>query len=404
MPRRRLASPLLLARRALLAAFAVLALAPWSAGAEGAPPVRIGYAISRTGPNVPGVQGTSQESNYLLWAEQVNAAGGLDVQGKRRKVELVSYDDESDVDKAVSLYEKLMTTDKVDLILPPWGTAAVLAVAPVATRHGYPLLPPTASSHRLLELKLPYLFLMLQQPDAMMAALADLLQAKGVKTAGVIYLQALIGQEHLDVLVPMLKRRNIAIVERRSYPPDVKDLTPLLKALKAKDVDALIAIGYPPDTFLTVKQAKEIGFNPKLVYTSVGTAFQAFKELMGPDAEDVMGMGSWNARTSARAKAYVDAHVARFHREPDRWASGAAWAALEVLQQAVAKVGLDRKAIRDDLASSAFETVIGTVKFKDGENVGVPGTVSQWQKGEFEVVWPLARATGQAIFPKPAWK
>ncbi|HEU0203892.1 MAG TPA: branched-chain amino acid ABC transporter substrate-binding protein, partial [Burkholderiaceae bacterium] len=64
----------------------------------------------------------------------------------------------------------------------------------------------------------------------------------------------------------------------------------------------------------------------------------------------------------------------------------------------------DRKAIRDHIANGSFETVIGTIKFKDGENVSTPGIVSQWQKGEFEVVLPQNRATAPAVFPKPEWK
>ena len=48
-------------------------------------PIKIGYAIARSGPWAAGAQVT-QEPNYLLWADQVNAAGGLNVQGKRRKV------------------------------------------------------------------------------------------------------------------------------------------------------------------------------------------------------------------------------------------------------------------------------------------------------------------------------
>eukprot|EP01136_Pigoraptor_vietnamica_P001604 Opistho-1_new@28460 len=85
-----------------------------------AAPVRIGYSMSRTGPWTGGAQ-VSQEPNYLLWAEQQNAAGGLDVKGTRRKIELVSSDDRSDVETVVRTYEKLMGSDKVDLVLPPWG-------------------------------------------------------------------------------------------------------------------------------------------------------------------------------------------------------------------------------------------------------------------------------------------
>ena len=373
-----------------------------SRAADAAPPVRIGYAISRTGPFAAGAQ-VSQEPNYILWAEQVNAAGGLDVKGQRRRVELVGYDDRSDVDTSVRTYQKLMTEDKVDLILPPWGSGTNFAVAPVASRYGYPLLAPTALSRKLLDMKLPYFFAFLQQPDRMMGALVDMLVAKGVKTAAVVYMDDLFGLENVQALMPLLAKKGIAVVEQKSYPLGVQDLSPVLKAIKAKGVDAFLGITYPPDTILVTTQSREIGFNPKVFYVSVGTAFDFFRERMGPAAEDVMGMGSWNAGMSPEARKYFDAHVARFHKEPDRWASGHCWAALQVLQQAVQAVGLDRKAVRDYIAGHEFQTVVGPIRFDGGENVATPGTVSQWQSGEFQVVWPPDRATASLIFPKPAW-
>ena len=158
-----------------------------------------------------------------------------------------------------------------------------------------------------------------------------------------------------------------------------------------------------PDTILASRQAKEIGFNPKVFYASVGTAFPLYKNVMTPaGAEGVMGMGSWNGKTSAGAKAYFDAHVASQKKEPDRWASGACWAALEILTNAVAKNGLNRKAIRDYVAGTTHKTILGDIRFEGSENVGTPGTVSQWQKGEFEVVWPQKVATAKLI-AKPVW-
>jgi len=166
-----------------------------------------------------------------------------------------------------------------------------------------------------------------------------------------------------------------------------------------------VGLTYPPDTILASRQAKEIGFNPKFFYASVGTAFQLYRNVMGPAAEGVLGMGSWNAKTSAAAKAYFDAHVKKFgaQKEPDRWASGATWAGLEILTAAVAKAGLDRKAIRDYVANTEHTTMLGKIRFAGSENVGTPGTVSQWQKGEFEVVWPSALATAPLVPVKPAW-
>jgi hypothetical protein len=122
------------------------------------------------------------------------------------------------------------------------------------------------------------------------------------------------------------------VVDRKSYPLGVKDLSPVLRAMKDLNPDAFIGITYPPDTILASKQAKEVGFNPKFFYASVGTAFQLYKNVMTPaGAEGVLGMGSWNAKTSPGAKAYFDAHTAKFGKEPDRWASGHCWAGLEIM-------------------------------------------------------------------------
>lgn len=388
--------------QALAATPAALAF-PSLVRAQGAP-VRIGYAIARTGPWTTGAQ-VSQEPNYLLWAEQQNAAGGLNVKGTKRPIELISSDDQSNIETCVRTYEKLMGSDKVDLVLPPWGSNANFAVAPLANRMGYPFLAPTALSRRLIEMKLPYFFLMLQQPKPMMDALVDMLKASGAKSAAVIYVDDLFGLENYAALKVALQGSGISIVEDKSYPLGVKDLSPVLRSMKDKNPDAFIGLTYPPDTILASRQSKEIGLNPKFFYGSVGTAFQLYRNVMGAGAEGVLGMGSWNGKTSPGAKAYFDAHVKKFGaaKEPDRWASGATWAALEILTAAVGKVGLDRKAIRDYVAGGEHGTILGKIKFAGSENVGTPGIVSQWQKGEFEVVWPKANATAPLVASKPAW-
>src|SRR5512134_1083943 len=389
-----------LIKRAALVALAAAAVAPAFAQDT---PVRIGYAISRTGPFAPGAQLT-QEPNYIMWAEQVNAAGGLNVKGKKRNIELIGFDDRSEVETMVRTYEKLMTSDKVDLILPPWGTGANFAVMPLAQKHGYPMLSPTATGRKLLGMKNPYFFALLQQPDVMMVALAEFMKARGVKTGAAIHVDELFGLEQMGALELALKEKGIQLVEKKSYPIGIKDLQPVLNDIKAKNPDAFVSLSYPPDTFLVTGQAKAIGFNPKLFYAAVGAAFPVYRDKFGPTVEGVMGLGTWNPKSSPAAKAYFDAHVARWKKEPDRWASAHAWAGLQILQQSVEKVGLDRKKIRDYIASTEFDTVIGKIRFKNGENVSTPGVVSQWQNGEFEVVWPPQRATAPAYFPKAAWK
>ena len=155
-----------LQRRTVVQALAVapvVAALPSIVRAQAAP-VRVGYTMARTGPWTTGAQ-VNQEPNYLLWAEQQNAAGGLSVKGTKRQIELISSDDRSDIETCVRTYEKLMGSDKVDLVLPPWGSNANFAVAPLANRFGYPFLAPTALSRRLVEMKLPYFFTCCSSPS-----------------------------------------------------------------------------------------------------------------------------------------------------------------------------------------------------------------------------------------------
>ncbi len=365
-------------------------------------PVRVGYAIARTGPWAAGAPVT-QGPDYRVWAAQQHAAGGRAGEGRRRPIELIGLDDRSEIETCIRSFEKLMGSDKVDLILPPWGSNANFALAPLANRHGYPMLAPTALSRKLINMNLPYFFSFLQQPDRMMDALVEMLVAHDVKTIAILYMDDLFGLENFAALNSALKKTSIEVVERKGYPLGVKDLAPTLRTIKDQKPDAFIGITYPPDTILASKQSKEIGFNPKIFYASVGTAFPVYRNVIGAGIEGVSGMGSWNPKTSAGAKAYFDAHTAKFGKEPDRWASGHAWAALEVLTQAVGKVGLDRKAIRDYIAKNEHATIIGPVRFDGSENVATPGTVGQWQKGEFEVVWPERMATSKLLLPKPDW-
>jgi len=372
--------------------------------------ILIGTAISLSGPYAPGA-GMTQIPNYKMWVEEMNAKGGIYVKeyDKRLPVELIIYDDKSDIGTAVKLVEKLVLEDKVDLLLPPWGTAMHFAVGPVANKYGYPLIGPTVSSEKLREIapKIPYFFGILNMPREQSAALVDLLAELGVKKVALIYVADAYGIEWTGQMSPDLDQKGIEKAILKSYPLDAKDLSPLLKTIKAADVDALLCMSYPNDTFLITKQTKELGLNPKLFYLGVGVAFPIYKQMFGGPAavEGIMGAGAWNPRVPyPGAQEYYDRHVKRWGKEPDRWASAFTYASLQILEQAIEKVGsLDRKKLRDAIASETFPTVIGPVKFEGGFNVQAPGEIGQWQQGRFEIVAGKDKRTADPIYPKPAW-
>ena len=392
--------------RGAVTAAAVTAL-PRPGAAQGAP-VKIGFTLSGSGPYSVGA-GITQAPSYELWFDQVNAKGGLNVRGQgRRPIQVLRHDDRSEIETAVRLYEKMISDDKVDLLLPPWGTAMNFAVAPIANKAGYPLIGPTAASLKIAELNLPYFYAMLAQPDAMMAALVGLLKDLKARhrynKVAIIYVSDLFGLEQHGALTPLLKEAGFEIVEDKSYPLGVKDLTDVLKSIKAKNPDVFVSLSYPPDTILAASQAKSIDFSPAVFYGAVGTAFPFFRDRFKESAEGIVGMGAWNPKVKyPGAREYYDAHVAKHKKEPDRWASAAAYASLQILESSVEQVGLDRARIKQHLDSTEFMTVAGPIKFVKGINQATPGMVGQWQKGEFEVVWPRDRATAEVSVPKPKW-
>jgi branched-chain amino acid transport system substrate-binding protein len=369
--------------------------------------VRIGYTLSASGPYAVGA-GITQAPNYSLWYDQISAKGGLAVKGEgRRPVEFVSIDDRSEIETAVRYYEKLMGEDKVDLILPPWGTAMNFAVAPIANKYGYPMIGPTVSSNKLKELSFPYFYAILQQPDACMGAFAGFLKdqkaQRKVSKLGLAYVSDLFGIEMHGSLAPLLKDMGLEVLETKTYPLGVKDLSPVLKGFKAAGADVFVGLTYPPDNILATSQAKESDYNPSVFITAVGTAFPFYRDRF-KGAEGVAGIAGWNPKMKyPGAREYFDAHVKKHQKEPDRWASAFAYASLQILERTIGEVGLDRTKIKEMLDSSEFSTVAGPIKFTKGVNTTTPGMVGQWQKGEFEIVWPKNLATASAVVPKPAW-
>ena len=194
-------------------------------------PVKIGYGISKTGPFAPAAR--TQIETYELWADQVAANGGIVVAGKKRPVKFVSYDDQSDFGKEPAIYEKLITDDKVDLLLAPWGTPAHFAIVGVleSTNFRWSAIPPGSVTVR--DIKPGNIWFPTSElADRFGDALIKFLQAEKVKTVAISTLQLPFSLEVKKYLVPALQAAGIKIVVNDDYPPDVKDLTATLSKIK----------------------------------------------------------------------------------------------------------------------------------------------------------------------------
>lgn len=369
--------------------------------------IRIGNPIALSGSSAPGAMMT-QIRPYDLWVEDVNARGGIFVKEYNKKipVEIIRYDDKSDIGTTVKLTEKLLLDEKVDFIFPPWGTAWNFAITPLTTKYKTPVVAITVSSLKLRETAhlSPYMFITLNQPWDHGGVLVELCLELGVKKAAVIHHTDLHGIEMATCIVPTLVGKGVDVLLYKSFPPGVKDLSPLLKEIKALGVDALIASAYPGENLLMTDQMAAIGLNPKLFFSSVGIAYPSYRDKYGAaGVEGIMGTGCWNPLLSPAAKAWHDRYTKRWGVEPDRWGTAGGYSTCQVLERAIEIAGtLDPTKVRDVIAKETFDTVLGRIKYENQFAIGWPGHVGQWQKGEFLVVDKTNRQ-GKPIYPKPEW-
>jgi len=379
----------------------------------GATKIRIGVVHSLTGPLSPGVPEASRYQ-FRIWLDGLNKKGGLYLKkfGRRVPVEFIEYDDRSQQETLIRNLERLILQDKVDLILPPYGTAMHIAAAPIFNKYGYPLLGVHASAVELYKRRheFPYAFWFHAQPDVHAKAVTDMLvhfRRRGTIGSKVVatYIADQHGYEFWPAYEAALKRAEFQILYVKSYPLQVSDVSPLIREMKALAPDVYISISYPSDFSLLLEQAIAQQFNPKIYYGTVGIAFGDLPRRYGARTiEGVMGAGGCNPQIPG-AKEYYDLYRKVVGRPIECWGGAYMPAALQVLEQAVEEVGeIDRKKIRDVIATRTFRTIMGPIRFKEQMNTYWPSMIGQWHGGQFLGVWGLQGQIRPMLVPKPAWR
>jgi branched-chain amino acid transport system substrate-binding protein len=369
--------------------FATLATAALMSGAAYAQDViRIGASAPKTGPLAGGAVVTHWPA-LQLWVHDVNERGGIDVAGKKMKVEMIEYDDQTNGEVAIKNYQRLATIDKVDFIAAPYSTGLNIAAAPIIAQYGYPQLGATAvgDGFEALAQRWPNSFWLLGSSKAFAEDLAGVL--KGMREAGtignkvaVVNVADAFGIELANAGKPALKEAGFDIVYDASYPIDQQDFAPIISAAQAAAPDAFVAFSYPGDTFGLTAQAKIADLKVKAFYVGVATAFPAYLEANGAAAEGVLGAGAINP-DSAGMPEWRARHKEVTGQDADYWASAMTYASMEMLEQAITAAGsLDKAAVIDKLKTMTFKTVMGDMSLAGNVNQKF-WTVGQWQGGKY---------------------
>jgi branched-chain amino acid transport system substrate-binding protein len=386
-------------RRLALVLFALLVL-PLPAWAQ---TVKLGAVVPLTGRYGPG--GAQVRAGYEIAVEQINAAGGVSVGGKKMPLELVLLDDESDATKTVARLETLAAQGVV-AYLGGFGSDLHAAAASVAEKNKIPYLGIAFALHRIHQQGFRYLFSPFwKSPDIgkqTQGLLALIPAGERPKTVAIFQEKTDWGQEMNAAWTEAGKGAGYQVVVHGEYAPGAKDFSDLILKAKAAGADAVFAVPTPPDGVTMVKQMKELGYTPKLTMFIRAPDPPIWSKNLGKDGDYVVLAPGWHYGMRAPGvKELNEAHAQKIGRPADPIA-GPAYACVQILAAAITKAGsLDREKIRDAIASTDMMTVIGPVKFRpDGTGI-VQAVFVQWINGKQELVWPKEFARAALAYPAP---
>ncbi|MFT5062026.1 MAG: branched-chain amino acid transport system substrate-binding protein [Sulfitobacter sp.] len=396
-------------RRPFLKFAAALAVASSMAAAASADTIRIGAVAPKTG-GLAGGAAVTHWPSIQLWVAQVNAAGGINVDGTMMMIELIEYDDQTNPGETIKAVQRLATQDEAHFIIAPYGTGLNIAAAPIFDRYGYPQITVSAITDQQADLsdKFPNMFFTLGTTSAFaedaVQILSDMREAGqlGNRIAMVNVADAF-GIELATVARAKFAEAGFELVYDTSYPLGTQDLSPVIKAAKAAEPDAFVAWSYPPDTFGLTEQAMIENLDVQAFYTAVATPFPGYGARFGAAANGNLGAGGVNPDSEA-FQAYAAAHEEITGSKPDSWASATTYASLEILQQAIEAVGLDRAEVSAHLKANSYETVLGTITFDENNSNAAFWTVGQWQDGVFRGVAARERDGVAAVILKDGWE
>jgi branched-chain amino acid transport system substrate-binding protein len=386
-------------KRAFL--IAVLSVVAWlGIGiASAAPPLKVGASVALTGKYSR--TGQEQLNGIKMWVQDVNARGGI----LGRKVDLVYYDDESKPDTGAKLYEKLITDDKVDLLLGPYSSGVTLAASTVAEKHGFPMVSSGASSTKIWSRGYKNVFGLYTPGTTYMNQILHFAKSKGLKTVALIYADTAFPRNVAKGVKVTAKKLGLKIVFEEEYGKATTDFAAMIQKMRRLKPDVVIGGSYLPDSTAFIRQAKENRLYAKIFAFAVGPGLPDFGKNLGSDAEDVMGNTQWEPTLNIPgAKDFATRYKEKYGHEPGYHAAGG-YGAGQVLEAAVKKAGsINHAALRRALLHLNTVTIFGRYKVdKTGMQIGKPGYTVQWQGGERYVVLPKDVAVKPVVYPFKPW-
>jgi len=392
--------------RGVVAAVVLLGFVTTAAAAPSGPPVRIGSTLALTGPLAP--TALLHKIAGEIYVEELNKANGL----LGRPVEWVLLDDQSKPDIARSLYEKLITVDKVDLLMGPYATSAILAAMGVAQRYQKMLPHHTFGMPHLAkyEMHFPTAAFGPEPQRTLPTTVFDALAATGKppRSVAIVTSKFPSAQHQSSGAREVAEKRGLKVPLYLEYEFGARDFGAIAARIKDANADVLWIGALGLDGNQILEALKKLGYTPprhfhlfpapgplavapdgKLALSS--TVFEEHPPFLGnPGAARLVPLFRERATRANVPYPHVDTQA------------GGSFAAWQLLEAAVtATKSLDDKVLGQWLRKNRVPTLIGTLRFDGPNNYGDDlFKVKQVQAGKWVVVWPREfAAPGARLLP-----
>ncbi|HNX30491.1 MAG TPA: ABC transporter substrate-binding protein, partial [Holophaga sp.] len=330
----------------------------------GAQTVKIGWFGPETGDSA--LFGQAEKNTVLMLAEEFNAKGGVDVGGKKYKIEIVPYDDKGDSVEAVNVVKRLISQDKVIAIVGAQGSGEAIPVAPLVNGAKVPLVSSTATNPKVTVGESGVI-----SPFMFRACFIDPYQGK----AAAYYCYQKLGKRKAAVLMTIddpystglaefykqnFEKAGGKVVAEVSYTSGEKDFRAPLTKIKAAKPDVVFIPAYYNDVALVAKQARELGLN-QLLFGGDGWPSENLIPLAGKALEGCMFINHLDMEGNA-AKPMRTAYKAKFNRNAELnsyMVRDALYMVIDAMQRAKS---VDPAAIQKALLTCDIQGITGHIK------------------------------------------
>jgi branched-chain amino acid transport system substrate-binding protein len=365
-------------------------------------PIKVGIATSLSGKYEK--FGTEQYRGVKMWVDDINERGAL----LGRPVELITYDNQSDREICVWLYEKLITEDKVDLLIGPYSSGMTVAVRPVVEKYNFPMMV-EGTAPSIWERGVKNMFGIFTPSEKSMETVLSMAAGKDLKRVALAYASTDFPQGVAQGVRKEVVKRSMQLVLDEEYNKDYKasaEFLPLVTRMKEANPDVVIVASYLLDAIAFTRQAKSAGLEPKMLVFTTGPALIKFGDALGPDTEGIISTVQW--MRSQRMPGSFDfsfRYKQKYGVNADYNAAGG-YAAGQIIEAAVRLAGsVDKDKVREQLKTMTFRSLIGHFRVdENGRQVGKPNYIIQWQEGRRRLIFPENLARFELVYPFLPWK